>query len=117
MDNKEYLNEKKYEESKEKINKIGTILLVIGGAMLIFGFVMAFVFHKFGMFFFAVIGLALVGFGGQAKLLGHGREIAAFVAQSQIPIAKEGVETMTPSARTAAKEIAKGIKEGLKDDE
>ena len=117
MDNKEYLNEKKYEESKEKINKIGTILLVIGGAMMIFGFVMAFVFHKFLMFFFVAIGLALVGFGGQAKLLGHGREITAFMAQSQMPVAKEGIEKMAPSAGKAAKEIAKGIKEGLKDDE
>ena len=115
--NKEYLNERQYEESKEKINKVGTVLLVIGGAMLILGFVMAFAFQKYGMFVFAVIGLALVGFGGQAKLLGHGREIAAFMAQSQMPVAKEGMEKMAPSAGKAAKEIAKGIKEGLKDDE
>ena len=117
MDNKEYLNEKKYEESKEKINKIGTILLLVGGVMLIFGFVMAFAFHKLGMFIFAVIGLAFVGFGGQAKLLGHGREITAYMAQSHMPVAKEGMEKMAPSAGVAAKEIAKGIKEGLKDDE
>lgn len=114
---KEYLNEEKYQNSKKKVNGVGTILLIIGGIMLVLGLVMSFGFHQLGFGIFAVIGLALVGFGAQAKLLGNGREITAFMAQSQMPVAKEGIEKMAPSAGVAAKEIAKGIKEGLKDDE
>lgn len=45
------------------------------------------------------------------------REILAYHAQQIRPVAQEGIEKMAPSAAVAAKEIAKGIKEGLKDDE
>ena len=41
------------------------------------------------------------------------REIAAFKAQQVIPVAKEGMEALAPAAGTAAKEIAKGVREGL----
>ena len=34
-----------------------------------------------------------------------------------MPIAQEGIDTMAPRVGNAAKEIAKGIKEGLKDEE
>ncbi len=34
-----------------------------------------------------------------------------------MPIAKEVIEKIAPSVGVAAKEIAKGIKEGLKDEE
>ena len=49
------------------------------------------------------------------------REILAFTTQQVMPVAQEGIEKMTPTASkamgTVAKEISKGIKEGLKDDE
>jgi len=49
-----------------------------------------------------------------------GREIAAFHAQQIMPVAQEGIEEMTPTMSKAsgmmAKEIAKGIKEGLNED-
>ena len=41
------------------------------------------------------------------------REIAAFKAQQVIPVAKEGMEALAPAAGTAAKEIAKGVREGI----
>lgn len=47
----------------------------------------------------------------------NGREISAFYAQQQIPIAKEGIEKMAPSVGNVAKEITKGIKEGLNNNE
>ena len=46
-----------------------------------------------------------------------GREIAAFGAQQQMPIAQEGIDKMSPSLGKAAGSIAKGIKDGLNDDE
>lgn len=46
-----------------------------------------------------------------------GREINAFYAQQQMPVAKEGIEKMAPTVGTAAGEIAKGIKKKLEDEE
>ena len=117
MNNKEFLNEEKYQKNKKKINTIGTILLVLGGVMTLFGIIMAFGFHKLGFFVCTVLGIAFIGIGSQAKLLGHGREIISFIAQQNIPIAKEGIEKMAPSTGKVAKEITKGIKEGLKDED
>lgn len=45
----------------------------------------------------------------------NSREINAFYVQQQIPIAQEGIEKMAPSVGKVAKEIAKGIKEGIED--
>lgn len=44
------------------------------------------------------------------------REITAFTTQQVMPVAQEGIEKMAPSVGNAAKEIAKGIKEGLNSD-
>lgn len=41
------------------------------------------------------------------------REITAFMAQQAMPIAKEGMDEMAPHIGKAAKEISKGIKEGI----
>lgn len=45
------------------------------------------------------------------------REILAFQAQQVMPVAKEGINKMAPTIGNAAGEIAKGIKEGLRDEE
>ena len=45
------------------------------------------------------------------------RELLAYHAQQIRPVAQEGVEKMAPSVGVAAKEIAKGVKEGLKEEE
>lgn len=47
----------------------------------------------------------------------HRREIAAYTAQQMMPIAQEGAEKMAPTVGSVAKEITKGIKEVLKDEE
>ena len=46
-----------------------------------------------------------------------GRHIFAFQAQQVMPVAKEGIEKMSPTFGTVAKDVTKGIKEGLKDEE
>lgn len=45
------------------------------------------------------------------------REMTAFSAQQVMPVAQEGIDKMSPTIGKAAKEITKGVKEGLKDDE
>lgn len=53
-------------------------------------------------------------------MLAKRREIIAFNAQQVMPVAQEGIEKMTPTVANAssaiAQSIAKGIKEGLSDD-
>lgn len=122
---KEYLNEEKYQKANKKVNKVGTILLTVGLIMIVSAIViMILAFAVLDKPMLASIGIpllvfgfAFLGSGGQAKFLGHAREINAYVAQQQMPIAQEGIEKMASSAGVAAKEIAKGIKEGLKDEE
>ena len=46
-----------------------------------------------------------------------GRNIFAFKTQQVMPVAKEGIEKMSPTFGTVAKDITKGVKEGLKDKE
>ena len=77
----------------------------------------------FGGFGFTLVGMPLIGIGFMGLmiglfvrfLIGNRREISAYMAQQEIPVAKEGIEKMSPSAGVAAKEIAKGVKEGLEE--
>lgn len=71
------------------------------------------VFYMFGGF----IVVATLMISGVIFTTANRREINAFYVQQQMPIAKEGIEQMAPTAGVAAKEIAKGIKQGLKDEE
>ena len=59
--------------------------------------------------------LSCIAFGLMFIMISKQREIAAYTAQSGMPLAQEGLEKMSPSIGKAAKEIAKGVKEGLKD--
>lgn len=54
---------------------------------------------------------------GYIYLFSKGREITAYTTQQVMPVAKEGIEEMAPTVGKAAGEIAKGIKEGLKDED
>ena len=122
---KEYLSEEKYEKIKKVLIKIGLISIIIAVVLLITSFVIKVPelgeegwsdaqttvgIMRFGAFVFGVF-LPFPIFG-----VAFGREITAFNAQQSMPIAQEGIEKMAPSMGTAAKEIAKGIKDGLSDD-
>ena len=58
---------------------------------------------------------------GSIYLTTKRRQIIAYHTQQVVPVAQEGIEKMTPTIGKAwssiAKEISKGIKEGLKDNE
>lgn len=45
------------------------------------------------------------------------REIVAFTTQQVMPVAKEGIDEMAPTIGNAVGEIAKGIKNGLKEED
>lgn len=50
-------------------------------------------------------------------MFGKRREIAAFAVQQIMPVAQEGIEKVAPAIGSAAQTIAKGIKQGIKDDD
>lgn len=68
------------------------------------------------------IGIALVcalpcfGIGLGLIMMAKRRNIMAYHAQQSMPIIKETTEELAPTAGVVAKEVAKGIKEGLKDE-
>ena len=70
-------------------------------------------FYVFGAF----VIIASCMFSGFLYMFAKRREITAFTTQQVMPVAKEGMEKMAPTVGHVAKEISKGIKEGIKDSE
>ena len=70
-------------------------------------------FYMFGAFIIIASSMIAVSI----YIFGKRREIAAFTTQQVMPIAKEGINEMAPTIGNVAGEIAKGIKEGMKDDD
>lgn len=123
MNNNQYLNEENYQKTSKRINLVGNILLTLGMLMLISAItiiILAFTILNKPMLIgvagpLLVFGIAFIGFGGQAKIIGNARSITAYFSQQQIPVAKEAINEMSPSIGKVAKEVTRGIKEGLND--
>ena len=142
MENKEFLNEETYQKSNAKVKKGGKIIIIVGTVMLIIGIILCIIgflgfgnevasslqtdvnpkgiFSSFGMLavggFLSTSGGFILFVGLMIRfLIGNKREITAYSVQQTMPIAKEGIEKMAPSVGVAAKEIAKGIKEVIKE--
>lgn len=69
-------------------------------------------FYMFGAF--VIIASCMIS--GAIFMFAKRREITAFTAQQVMPVAQEGIDKMSPTIGNAAGAIAKGIKDGLKDD-
>lgn len=144
MENKEYLNEQRFQQTNAKVKKTGKILLALGITILIMSIILLVsgflgtgnsamnsfnssnntldmngVFGNIGLFalggFMSPIGFLLTIAGGVILFIAHRREITAYTVQQVMPIAQEGIEKMTPTISKAAGEIAKGVKQGLKE--
>mgnify|MGYP003311132935 CR=1 FL=1 len=127
MKKNEYLNEEQFKKNNKKVKTAGLIVLSIGIIMLIIGFFIVKVpemgednwfelssrsaLFKVGGFSLTIVG-CMIRF-----VVANQRQIMAYQVQQGMPIAQEGMEKMSPTMENAAKEIAKGIKEGLSDDE
>lgn len=70
-------------------------------------------FYMFGAF--VIIASCMIA--GSIFMFTKRREILAFQAQQIMPVAQEGIDKMSPTLGKAAGTIAKGIKEGLKDED
>ena len=133
MENK-YLNEEQYQKANRKIKIAGTIVIVLGLALLGFGIYTLIMSSKIvepsmnssnwfsvssskmkmqsmGMFMvipsiFVIIVGCMIRF-----VIPNQRQIMAYKLQQMIPLTKEGVEEMTPTMKKVASEITKGIKD------
>ena len=116
MTKTDYLNEEKYQKTKKTLIIIGSVSLVI--ALILFIVLLTVKFEKH--FIQPMLVMPTFIFGVMIPMMtffsAFRREIMGFQFQQIMPIAKEGGEEMIPTARKAAKEIAKGIKEGLKEE-
>ena len=126
MNNNQYLSEERYQKTSKKLNIIGMCLLFTGFVGIILAIVMQ-IFEANNMLynnnaipyicgFSAFISIPMIGIGIFLLISSKQRQMSAYMIQQQMPIAQEGLEKMSPSMGNAAKEIAKGVKEGLKDD-
>ena len=130
MKEKEYMNEDSYKKVKTVLIVIGCLSLVLAVALIILGVMMKVpdmgadnwfemsskrMLTFAGAFVFGIM-IPLITF-----TIAFRREMFAFTLQQTMPLAQEGVEKMTPtaakSAGTIAKEVTKGIREGLKEDD
>ena len=79
------------------------------------------IFGSFGLIalggFVNTIGFGLTIAGAIVMIISHRREITAYTTQQVMPVAQEGIEKMAPTIGNAAREITRGIKEGLNDAE
>lgn len=126
MENKEYLSEEKNQAIKKVLITIGCISLVIGIALFVSSFLVKVPDMRDEGWFEArgtvnMLRFLAFPFGlmipSLTFFLAFGRNISAYLAQQQMPLAKEGIDKMAPTIGKAAGEIAKGIKDGLKDDD
>ena len=123
---KEYLSEEKFQEANNKVKWGGRIAILIGVSMILIGIFVIKVpsMQEDGWFEASSTRMFLIFPGIFVTLVGcmirfivaNQRNILAYQAQQVRPIVEEGIEKMAPSAKVAAKEITKGIKEGLEDE-
>ena len=106
-----------HEQTKNKLKKIGLTLLIIGGICFLVGIVDFFAafgsFRTPTLFFFAFIGLPMVGIGGSLTLMAHQREIRQYHADEISPVINETTRDISPAITT----IASAIREGLEQNE
>ncbi len=140
MAKKEYLNEEEYQKNNKKVKIAGVIVMIIGICLAIAGIAVLKsasemeIPHMSDYDWFerrsaqserSFTGSVMVTFGSFLTVVGcmirfvvaNQRKIMAYQTQQAMPIVKEGFEEMSPALGTAAKEIAKGVKEGVADGE
>ena len=115
--NKEYLNEEQYQKTAKTMARIGLPMMILGAVAFFSAIPLSMMGYMVVGGMMGFLGVPCLGIGTFLFLSSKQRAMSAFYAQSQIPIAKEGIEKVAPSVGVAAKEIAKGVKEGLKDED
>lgn len=138
--NGKILNEDKYQKTKQKLKKVGKILLITGGIFLVIGLILLIMgffsstqmisdfesgpenaagsVSKFaiGGFLFAV-GFAFAMIGIVVLLVAHNRDISSFAASSTMPVVKEVTEytadNIAPSIGKGLGHVTSGVATGI----
>ena len=120
MNNKEYLSEEQYQKISKKLSIISKILLVVGGIsilLFLYVFFTDIIDEHPQLTLLLMLGFLMLSIGLMLFFVSHTRQISAYMTQQQMPVAKEGIEKMAPTAGVVAKEITKGVKEGIKEED
>lgn len=123
---KEYLNEENYLKTNNKIKWIGRIMILIGIAIILVGVFIIKVpdmsstdwyeadtkrnIFIFGGVFITIVGCIL------RFVVANQRNMMAYQLQQIMPLGQENMEKMAPYYGNVAKEVTKGVKEGLKEE-
>ncbi len=105
-----------HEQTKKKLKIIGFILLGSGSILTVIGFISFFSAFNGGgfpsLFWCAMIGLPLLGFGGMITSLAFRREIARYIKNESTPIINEASQDLAP----AIKNVVSAVKQGLEEE-
>ena len=97
--------------------RIGLSMLILGAVAFFLAIPLSMMGYMMIGGMMGFIGVPCIGIGAFLFLSSKQRAMASFYVQSQMPIVKEGVEKIVSTAGATARKIAKGVKEGLKDEE
>lgn len=140
MKRNQYLNEERFQKNNKKVKIAGILVMILGLCLVGAGIYIHIAASQMEIppmgasnWFEAktaqshkeFLGTAMLMFGVFITIvgcmvrfaLGNRREIMAYQVQQGMPIMQEGVEQMSPTMGKAAKEIFRGIKEGMSEDE
>ena len=139
MENQEkYLNENNYQNINNKIKLVGIIVLILGiiiigvGIFLIisannmnvpkmgdpdwFDLSKSQSSNRFAGIAVCMLGVFVTFVGcGLRFIIPNRRKILAYQVQQMMPVAQEGIEKIAPATGIAAKEISKGITQGIRE--
>ena len=106
----------RHQKTKKTLKIVGITLISVGFICTIIGFVsffMAFGTSEFPkLFFFAFIGLPMLGIGGGITLFGFKSEITRYSKNESVPVINDMAKDISPAVR----ELAGAVKEGINQD-
>lgn len=111
------MNEQEHNATKKKLRIIGIILLVIGAACAITGFLdfsLCFVSTTVPTLFFLIfLGFPMIFIGTVLLIFGFKKEIGTYIKNESVPVINEAADELKP----AVKSVVSAVKEGLKGEE
>ena len=138
MNNNQFLNEEKFQQTNTKVKKVGTIIMIGALVLIVIGIIVIIMaanksvppmgdsnwfdasteksHQKFLGTTLLMLGIFVEFVGCMIRFgIGNRREIMAYQVQSMMPIAKEGVKEMAPTMGQAAGEMMKEMAPAYKE--
>lgn len=106
------MDNNKHQKAKKLFKILGLVIFVLGAIFAIIGFVSFF--SSFGtgemprFFFFAFIGLPMIGVGTSLLVFGFRKEILTYTKNESIPVINEAGEEIAPAVSSITKAVHAG---------